>query len=416
MKILYDCFSCSPYYGSDEGIGWMWPYMMRRYHEVWALVRKDRRPDIEKFCNEHGIDDIHFVYCDIPDWMNFYYKRKAKNKNGTLDFLAYQFLWQFPAYKKAKKLNKEIHFDIIHHVSTNDFRLIGFMHKLKVPYIIGPIGGAQETPAALTYYVRNHQRSEKLRKYLNKLMICFPGYKKALNAASKVYFSNPETMNYLIPYIKDKDKCELMTEIGYDCGNENNVLSREVDKTNETIFMWAGRMEYRKGVELLVDVLKKLPLDKKWQVVLCGDGSDKEHIQQLCNREVFAERVKFMGKLPYAQVQKLYQQATAFVFPSLRETTGTVIIEAMAHGVPVICLKQGGGALIVNENVGFPISVDNMKSCIDMFAEVMIQCIDNPKIAEQLGLRARKRVISLYSWPDKIFAMECVYRDIFYSK
>ena len=92
MKVLYDCFSCSPYYGSDEEIGWMWPYLMRQFHNVWVLVRKDRKNDIEKFCAENHIEDIHFIYCDLPDALNIYYYHKKRNKNGTFDFLLYQFL------------------------------------------------------------------------------------------------------------------------------------------------------------------------------------------------------------------------------------------------------------------------------------------------------------------------------------
>lgn len=411
MKILYDCFSCSPYYGSDEGIGWMWPYLMRQYHDVWVLVRKDRKPDIEHYCTQHNIDNIHFVYCDIPDWMNFYYRRLAKNKNGVLDFLAYQYLWQFPAYMSAKRLHKKIQFDLVHHVCTNDFRILGFMYKLNIPYIIGPIGGAQETPDGLRYYVRNHQKSEKLRSLLNKLMICLPGYKKALNVADRVYFSNTETRDFLLPYIKNHNKCELLTEIGYHCSNLSQ--SSTTDKSDKkTVFMWAGRMEYRKGLELLVDVLKSLPLDKYWELILCGDGGEREYIQQICSQEPFADRVIFLGKLPYEKVQQIYQETNVFVFPSLRETTGTVIIEAMAQGIPVICLKQGGGALVVNEETGFLIPVDNKEKCIQCFRNAMLQCICNPSMVKQKGNKARERVFTHFSWSEKILNMEQSYKHL----
>jgi len=46
-----------------------------------------------------------------------------------------------------------------------------------------------------------------------------------------------------------------------------------------------------------------------------------------------------MGKLSYEKMQEMYNKADVFVFPSLRETTGTVIVEAMAHSLPVICIK-----------------------------------------------------------------------------
>lgn len=408
MKILYDCFSCSPYYGSDEGIGWMWPYMMSQYHDVWVLVRKDRKPDIERYCTDHGIDNIHFVYCDLPDWMNFYYWRRAKNKNGMLDFLAYQYLWQFPAYVAAKKLHHEIQFDLVHHVCTNDFRILGFMYKLNIPYIIGPIGGAQETPKGLQYYVRNHQKTEKLRSMLNKLMICLPGYKKALNAAERVYFSNTETRDFLLPYIDNKNKCALLTEVG--CNSLNLVQDSSLRSVKKTVFMWAGRMEYRKGLELLVDALKYLPLEKEWKLVLCGDGSERDYIQQLCRQEEFVERVFFLGRLSYEKIQQVYKAANVFVFPSLRETTGTVIVEAMANELPVICLKQGGGALVVNENTGFLVSVNSREECIKEFAQAMLFCIDNSSTVKNLGLNGAVRIKEQYSWEKKCLDMNMVYQ------
>ena len=242
MKILYDCFSCSPYYGSDEGLGWMWPYKMSHYHEVWVLLRKDRKEDIDKYCLEHGIRGIHFVYSDLPDSVNFYYKRKAQNKNGTFDFLLYQYLWQYIALPVAKKLHKKYHFDIVHHAVTNDFRIIGRLDTLGIPFILGPIGGAQETPEALKHYVRDHQKTEIVRSILNRVLTSTPGYRKTLRDAYKVYCSNEETMEYLLPFIQNADRCELLTELAMDDSGER---PQKVQKTDheDTVFIWAGRVE-----------------------------------------------------------------------------------------------------------------------------------------------------------------------------
>lgn len=407
MKILYECFSCSPYYGSDEEIGWKWPLLMSQYHEVWALVRSDRKEGIEKYCKEHNIQNIHFIYCDIPDRFNFYYKHKQKGKNKTLDFLAYQFLWQYSAFKKAKQLHETEHFDIVHHV-TNDFRLIGHLAKLDTHFVLGPIGGGQKTPQGLLFYTRNHKSKELLRSFLNIFFVKLPGYKFALNKASRVYFSNKETMSFLLPYIKDKTKCFILTEVGVEATNEN----KKITNRNEIVFMWAGRMEYRKGLELLVDSLKRVPLDENWKLILCGDGPDKEYLQSLCINEEFKDRVHFIGRKSYEEVQELYNSSSVFVFPSLRETTGTVILEAMSHGLPVICLNQGGGALIVNEQTGFLIPVDNREICIEQFSNAMINCIKSPELIEKMGGNAQERVTLHYTWSEKIRKMESVYSVI----
>lgn len=412
MKILFDCFSCSPYYGSDEGIGWLWPYHMRKYHEVWALVRKDRREDIEKYCTENNISDIHFIYCDIPDWMNFYYKNLKKGKNGVLDFLLYQFLWQFPALKAAKKIDKKFKFDIIHHVSTNDFRLIGRLYKLNKPYIIGPIGGAQETPVALREYVQQNKKSELLRSFLNKIMTGTPGYKRALNKASKIYFSNTETFDYLKKKINDTNKCEYMTEIG--CSALEMYKEKALSK--KRTFMWAGRMEYRKGLEFLFDVIEKLPKNNSWRLILCGDGTQKEYYQSLCSEKCLEDYVTFTGKLSYDDVIKEYKNADVFVFPSLRETTGTVIVEAMAHSVPVITLRQGGAAFIVTEECGYPISGKSKEEYIANFAETMENCILNPNSVREKGTKAYEKINQEYMWEEKVKNILSVYDEVLKSK
>ncbi len=408
MKILYDCFSCSPYYGSDEGIGWTWPYMMSKYHEVWALVRTDRKEDIERFCKENPTSNLHFVYCDIPKWMNIYYYY-GSNKTSAMRFLMYQYLWQYAAIREAKRLHKIIGFDLVHHVCTNDFRILGFMYKLKIPYIIGPIGGAQETPKALYYYVRNHQKSEKIRTFLNRFLTGMPSYKRALNSASRVYVSNRETWDYIEKKMTDKSKIKQQTEVAY----LNAKIPPEKNPTDkkEMLFMWAGRMEYRKGIELLLDVAKLLPAEKTWQIILCGTGTEKEKYESRVKEMNLTDRVVFTGKLPYEKVQELYEAADVFVFPSLRETTGTVIIEAMAHGVPVICLKQGGAVQVLNEECGWLVGGDNKDEYLENFSCAMLECIEMPELVLRRGQAAKERIKRFYTWERYIEDMSRIYYE-----
>lgn len=369
------------------------------------MVRTDRRPDIERYCKTHNIKDIHFIYCDIPKRMNFYYYRKQKGKNAVLDFLLYQYLWQYPAYIAAKKVHKQVGFDIVHHVSTNDFRLIGKLHRLGIPYILGPVGGAQETPIALQSYTKAHKKSEWLRGMLNRILTSFPGYKKALNSAVKIYFSNPETALYLKTKIKDLSKCCLLTEIAYTGMQMDEIPLTHKNTGDQIVFLWSGRMEYRKGLEFLFDILSTLPEGLHWQIILCGDGSERQYYQNLCREKGLWKRVLFKGKLSYEEMQNMYNKADVFVFPSLRETTGTVIVEAMAHRLPVICLNQSGAALVVTTETGFLVSGDTREDYIKNFAEAMTLCIQNKDLVKMKGQLAAKRVKEAYTWEKKVSDM-----------
>lgn len=410
MKILYDCFSCSPYYGSDEGIGWLWPYYMRKYHEVWALVRKDRKNDIERYCLDNNIKDIHFIYADIPDWINLYYRNKSKGKNGVLDFLAYQFLWQFPAYYEAKKVHKNVHFDLIHHVGTNDFRFLGKLYKLNIPFIIGPIGGAQETPKQLEYYIRNHKQSEQFRKIINKLFTSMPGYKRALNKARYIFFSNDETRDYLLPKIRSKNKCKILTEVGWDYVTD--LSDHKYNEMQEIIILWAGRMEYRKGLELLFDVLDRLSETDKWKLLLCGDGSEKSFYEKIISTKTYRNQVKFLGKISYEQMKEVYKMANIFVFPSLRETTGTVIIEAMANGLPVIALRQGGAKYVITNETGDLVTGNSQEEILSNFCTCINMYIKKPNKTVEKGKLAQKRILDNYTWEKKTQIMNTLYNNI----
>jgi len=119
-----------------------------------------------------------------------------------------------------------------------------------------------------------------------------------------------------------------------------------------------------------------------------------------------------MGKLSYEKMQEMYNKADVFVFPSLRETTGTVIVEAMAHSLPVICLKRGGAALVVTDETGFLISGDKREDYINNFADAMIQCIQNQNIVKVKGMASVERIRAAYTWEQKVGAMANVYKDI----
>ncbi|WP_395025531.1 glycosyltransferase, partial [Robinsoniella sp.] len=308
MRILYYSFSCAPCAGSDEGLGWLWPFYMRNDHEVYVVTRKDRKPQIERYLKDQNITNMRFFYCDIPDWMNFYYKTGK-------GFLAYQKLWQYPAYGMIKKLHKKYQFDLIHHVSTTDFRLIGFVYKLDTHYILGPLGGAQQTPAYLRDYTKNNSREEKMRALINRLTISNPGYQKAINKADYIFLANKETYQYIYPYIKEKERCRLLLDIaidkskispGEDTGRQKTDRKTDsiADQDKVMTFIWSGRMVYRKGLELLLDALDCIDRKLPYKVVLCGEGPEMEHLKELSREKRLEGHISFTGQLTYEKMQK----------------------------------------------------------------------------------------------------------------
>lgn len=145
MKILYSAFECNPGIGSDAYVGWSWAKEMSKANEVHVLTNEGNRANIEKYINGHTGEHATFHYVPLPPLL----KKVLKGRKG---YFASYVIWQWYAYKYARKLSDRVHFDIVHHVAIADFRIVGFLWKLKVPFVFGPIGGAGDSCSVRLLY------------------------------------------------------------------------------------------------------------------------------------------------------------------------------------------------------------------------------------------------------------------------
>jgi glycosyltransferase involved in cell wall biosynthesis len=128
---------------------------------------------------------------------------------------------------------------------------------------------------------------------------------------------------------------------------------RVVGKGNEMIFT-VGVIQTRKNTINVLKALSLLP-DRYRLVIAGGDGHGSEAIHDFIRTEGLSSRVVLLGYAPAAQLPVLYDAASVFLFPSLEEGFGLPVLEAMAHGLPVVAsetssLPEVGGdaALYVN--------------------------------------------------------------------
>lgn len=393
MKILYIAFACNPYVGSEAFCGWSWPLAMRKYCDVYVITRKENRTGIEKYINEHKITDIKFFYYDIPDILNIYYK------SGKM-YMPYSVVWQNTSFNFIKRLHEKYNFDYIHQVTLGDFRLINPAWKLKSKFIFGPVGGAQTTPKTLQPYIGADNKSEVEREWINKMIKSWPLYRRVLNQIYLIFAANPETQAYLRECINEPEKCKLLTENGV---NTDQICAPpEKEDNDKVILLWSGRMIRRKGLSFLLDVLQLVKTKKPYILKLVGDGPEICHLKKQASELGLKDRIEFVGKVSYEEMQHLYSSSDVFVFPSLRETTGTVLFEAMVNSLPIVTFDQNGAALLVDNNCGIKVNVnDDLSKIKNNFAIALCKVIDDPKLRSSMGHNARLRIIENYTWEQK---------------
>jgi glycosyltransferase involved in cell wall biosynthesis len=131
--------------------------------------------------------------------------------------------------------------------------------------------------------------------------------------------------------------------------------------------LWAGRLEPHKALALALRALARVQ-DVPVDLVVAGSGVLRAQLERLANRLQLKERVKFLGFVPYEKMPALFCTCDAFFFTSLRDSFGGVVLEAMAHGLPILTLDHQGVGDFVPVEAGIKVSVTVPEDTIERLA------------------------------------------------
>ncbi|MCL5959967.1 MAG: glycosyltransferase family 4 protein [Chloroflexi bacterium] len=123
-----------------------------------------------------------------------------------------------------------------------------------------------------------------------------------------------------------------------------------IDSTQTPVLLFVGRIAPEKGLDILLRAFAAtLARDPEPVLVLVGpDGGQRATIEQLAAELKCNQNLIFAGQVSRTELIAAYQQATMFVFPTLYEAFGIVLIEAMAAGLPVIAANAAAVPFVVS--------------------------------------------------------------------
>lgn len=390
LRALLSAYACEPHKGSEQELGWQRAVQMLDFaDEVWVVTRANSRELIEaESISRHP--KFHFLYYDLPDWA-------AKLKKQFWFFPLYVMLWQRGAYRKAKEQHSNTPFDVIYHVTFCGMIHGSYMGQIGVPFVIGPIAGGERAPYALRRRLPlRYQLKELFRDLTIALQRYSPLTYPAMVSARRIYATTPDSLKLISSRLRHK--AEVLLSIGAP-PPEDIEAERQPSPTAK--FMFAGRLLYWKGIHLAIRALaearRTIP---SATLTLYGDGPADEWLRQGARQVGVNTGLEFVGNVPRKEFVKHFQTYTALVFPSLHDSGGLVVLEALARGVPVICLNLGGPGVIVNESCGVAVSTANADEpeIVSALANAMVKLATMaPEEAAQLSRGALHRAAEL-SW------------------
>lgn len=407
MKILLSAYACDPEKGSEPAVGWNWVCQAARFHEIWVVTRGKNRTPIDRALAAQDKPGIHWVYFDPPGL-------SSQKQNGTGLFYPHHryFLWQLGAYFIAKKLQRKVGFDLIHHVTFANYWLPIFLPKIPVPFLWGPVGGGEEAPRAFwrSYSLRG-KTYEGMRVLARGVSEMNPLVRLAARRAILGLATTEETAERL--RVLGCRNVSLTTQVGMTGEEISRLASFPVRAAEPFRVVSVGSLLHLKGFDLGLRAFARLsrryPASEYWIV---GDGPERKRLEFLAGYLGVSDKVTFRGALPRRETLATLAECDVLLHPAQHESGSFVTLEAMAAGRPVICLDLGGPALQVTPETGIKVPAVSPEQAVDDLAASLERLASNPALRARMAEAARRRVREEFSWESKGDHLVALYAEM----
>lgn len=345
MRILLSAFSFAPNVGSEPGVGWRWATELARNHEVTVVTDVTRRDAIEAY-GQSLPDNLSIVYFR-PFWL------RSVPLNSTTAQLLYA-AWQFGLIILARRLHRNRPFNLAMHVTYGVFRHPSFLGFLGIPFIFGPLGGGEDAPIRLKRAIRGKEWvKEIVRTFLNKIVLLDPLLWLALSRTTVILTKTVDTRRALPwPF---RERAIVFPEVGIDPVLNASPCQRGKKEPLRVLFV--GRLLGWKGAHLAIRaLLEARSRGLNVELTIVGRGPYEHELRRIATATMAGSAIHWMSYLPQVDLFRLYSKMHCFLFPSLHDSSGNVVLEAQAYGLPVVCLDIGGPATLVTQETAVVVS------------------------------------------------------------
>ncbi|HIN05683.1 MAG TPA: glycosyltransferase [Dehalococcoidia bacterium] len=173
---------------------------------------------------------------------------------------------------------------------------------------------------------------------------------------------------------------------------DQQQVRKRLGLNGEKVFLYVGRLEPLKGMELLLHTAAQMDSCDEMRVLVVGGdangGQEVDRLKSLAKKLNVEDMFDFVGRVDQEDLPLYYNAADVCVVPSYYESFGLAALESMACGTPVVAARVGGLSTIVQHGrTGF------LKSwrCPEAFANSLEMIISSDRLKQSMGLAARRR-------------------------
>ena len=402
MKILVNCYACSPYKGSEPGMGWNFVSSLAKHHELHIITESKFEQDVASYFEENPNEKKYY---------RFYFIRRERHRKlrkiWPPSYYWFYKKWQKVAYKLAQELHKKEKFDVVHQLNMVGYREPGYLWKFNdVPFVWGPIGGFNITPwnmlpsmglYGLVFY--------GCRNIINLWqMYTMNRVKKAMQRADAIISATQDSKDTIERLYKRKSN--IISEVGLVKQDKAAVTERKVGEPLK--ICWSGQHTPGKSLNLLIESLSQISTTNI-ELHVIGKGRETKKWQEKAKQSKV--NIIWHGWVERSKAIVIMKESHAFIITSMCDLTSTVILEALSLGLPVIAMDHCGFSNVINENCGIMIPVTYISQIINEIGKAITKIERDEEYRKQLSQGAILRAKD-FAWEEKARILDNIYKQV----
>ncbi len=382
-------------------------------HDVWVLGHAKDAEAIER-ARVEGLIGGNVRFFPHSDWGGRHANRILARVQNWRDYQN----WTRMVLETGRKLEKEIGFDVVHHVTLSTWRVPSELWRLGKPFVWGPVGGAEVFPLKLLPGAGLLPAIYELaRRWQNARAFRSIALKQCIQNSAWIFASSPETHRLLLRAGCPKHKIGLLSAAFFSPSQVEwfgDNQSREWLRRPRVLRLFAGGdLEARKGFHLALKALSEIgKRGTDFSYHIAGRGPEEGRLKALTGKLGMEDKVRITGPLAGDDYRRKLWETDVYLLPSLRDSAGLTLMEAMLAGCVPVVANCGGPGMIVTDDSGFRVEVSSEGSMVDQIVRDLIQIAGNCERAVVKSESARRRIAEDYSEAAYLKSMQAIYAEV----
>lgn len=396
MRILLVAYACHPKWGSESGAGWNLAVLLAQKYTVHVVTHTENREGIQKsaykklsgnrlsfsFLGDPFVNHPNRLIARIMSW--FHYLR-----------------WLRKIAPDLKNIVQKENPDLIHHATYATWRFGIPWYRMRVPVIWGPLGGAAFFPAKFLQGLSLFGVVFEIFRNLGTLMGRFrPDVMQSCRRVAAILCGNGPDAEFIKKIRGSGTGVYVLSSAHFSPQELERFQTAGGNKDfHAPLQAFAGGICIgSKGIRFALEALAVArQMGSRIQYTIASTGPELRHLQKSVMQLGLADQVRFHAGFHGRAYEEALGKSHLFLMPSFREGSPRTILEAMLAGaVPVVCAASAQGE-IVDEKVGFSVSIRSRTELVQGMADAMVRLDRNRRLLQAMSKQAQMKIVRDYN-------------------